>query len=98
MIGAFARMIGGRDRLVSVQETADHAYAYRSRSEDGTQNEQDVRDAPPEDFVEHFSDEGGTVYFAPLVEMLRNIVQKSRAASVSCPAQKDDTGPDEHEG
>lgn len=81
MIGAFARMLGNRERLLAVEETEDQGYATRARAPSGLEARREARDAPPEAFVQRVSDEGGDVYVIPFVEALREWVRKRRAAA-----------------
>lgn len=76
MIGAFARMFGSRERLLSYEE-AGTGYSLKSRADEGDQTAE-ARDAPPEMFVEKVPDEGGDVYVAPLVEALRRVFRRRR--------------------
>lgn len=79
MIGAFARMIGQRDRVLTFEQTGDHAYAVRT--DDAAATPSEARDQPPEGFVERIPHEGGDVFFAPILEALRNVLRvRSREA------------------
>lgn len=81
MIGAFARMLGNRERLLAVEETEDQGYATRAHAPGGLEARRESRDAPPEAFVQRVSDEGGDVYVIPFVEALREWVKRRRAAA-----------------
>jgi hypothetical protein len=74
MIGAFARILGSRERIVSCEQTADHAYAVKTRGPAGDVSAESA-DAPPERFVERIPHEGGDVIFAPMLETLRAILR-----------------------
>lgn len=76
MIGAFARMLGTRDRVLTFEQTGDHAYSVRSREDAANANE--ARDQPPEQFVERIPHEGGDVVFAPILETLRAVLRGGR--------------------
>lgn len=71
MIGAFARMIGSRSRVLQVQEDN----AVRSGNDGDYREHAASADAPPERFVDKLSDEGGDVYVAPVLEALRAAVR-----------------------
>lgn len=73
MIGAFARMLGSQDRVLACEQTGDHAYAVRTSG--AADQTRESRDQPPEGFVERIAHEGGDVFFAPLLETLRNILR-----------------------
>lgn len=77
MIGAFARMLGNRDRVLTFEQTADNAYSVRTRDEAATTSES--RDQPPEQFVERIPHEGGDVVFAPILETLRAVLKGRKA-------------------
>lgn len=76
MIGAFARMLGSQDRVLACEQTGDNAYTLRTSAASNEPTES--RDHPPEGFVEKIAHEGGDVFFAPLLETLRNVL-RSRA-------------------
>ena len=76
MIGAFARMLGTRDRVLTCEQTGDHAWSVRSRDDAGRANE--AGDQPPEGFVERIPHEGGDVVFAPILETLREVLRGGR--------------------
>lgn len=76
MIGAFARMLGNRDRVLTYEQTGDHAWAVRTRDDAATASES--RDQPPEQFVERIPHEGGDVVFAPILETLRAVLRGGR--------------------
>lgn len=79
MIGAFARKLGARERLLAVEETEDHqGYATRAHAPGGVAPPREARDAPPEAFVEKVSDEAGVVYIVPMLEALREWVRRRR--------------------
>lgn len=78
MIGAFARMVGHKDRVVSVEETTTDGYAVRTKQMEGYAEHAAARDAPPERFVEKVSDEGGDVFFAPVLDVLRDTLRRAR--------------------
>lgn len=78
VIGAFARMIGARDRVLTVEESAEQGYAVTAAGEGGYAAHAEGRDAPPEAFVERISDEGGDVYVVPMLEALRQWVKRRR--------------------
>lgn len=93
MIGAFARMLGNRDRVLTFEQTGDHAYAVRTRGDAAVSSES--RDQPPERFVERIPHEGGDVVFAPILETLRAVLRGRRAdagATLRGLAHKDDAG------
>lgn len=76
MIGAFARMLGSRSRVLSVEEN----YAVRTRGERGyREHAAGTGDAPPAAFVEKVSDEAGDVYVMPFLEALRAALRGRRA-------------------
>lgn len=76
MIGAFARMLGSRSRVLSVEE--DHT--IRAREERGyAEHRTSAPDAPPEAFVEKVADEGGDVYVMPFMDALRAALRGKRA-------------------
>lgn len=79
MIGAFARMLRPKDHVEAVDGSPEAGWAIRSRE---GQHLPEVRDAPPEAFVERVSDEGGEVYLAPVVEALRQLFRRKVAANV----------------
>lgn len=79
MIGAFARMIGQRQRVLSVDET----YGVKAQTAGGIADHAAPTDAPPERFVAKVSDEGGDVYLSPMVESLRAWLRKTRAGAVA---------------
>ena len=76
MIGAFARMLGNRDRVLTCEQTGDHQWAVRTRGDAAQANE--GRDQPPEQFVERIPHEGGDVVFAPILETLRAVLRSGR--------------------
>lgn len=79
MIGAFARMLGARERLLAVESTEDQqGYATRAHAPGGVAERKEARDAPPENFVEKVPDEGGDVYMVPMLEALREWVRRRR--------------------
>jgi hypothetical protein len=77
MIGAFARMLGNRERIVSCEQTADHAWSVSSRGPEGDAQAQG-HDGPPERFVERFPHEGGDVFLAPMLDTLRAVLRRPR--------------------
>ena len=79
MIGAFARMLGARERLLTVEPTEDQqGYATRAQTPGHAPTRREARDAPPEGFVAKIPDEGGDVYMVPLLEALRDWVRRQR--------------------
>lgn len=82
LIGAFARMLGTRERVVSVSETSDHTYAVTALGPGRPERHSESRDAPPEAFVQKLSEEGGDVYVAPMLEALRELLRRRRAATL----------------
>ena len=78
MIGAFARMLGARERLLAVEETEDQGYATRAQAPGRPDARTETRDAPPAGFVERVQDEGGDVYVAPMVEALRDWLRRRK--------------------
>ena len=79
MIGAFARKLGARERLLAVETTEEpHGYATRAHEPGGVAPRKEARDAPPEGFVERVQDEGGDVYMVPMLEALRDWVRRRR--------------------
>lgn len=64
MIGAFARMVGRQSRIVSTENYDEIAAG--------------AGDAPPEGFVHKVADEGGDVFFAPMVDLLRESLRRAR--------------------
>lgn len=80
MIGAFARMIGNRQRVLSVEETEENGYAVQATGDDYHATSQEG-DQPPEAFVQRFRHEGGDVWVAPMVEMLRELLRRRRAGA-----------------
>lgn len=78
MIGAFARMLGAKERLLAVEETENRGYATMAAGPQGVEAREGARDAPPEAFVERVSDEGGDVYLSPMIEALRSWVRRQR--------------------
>lgn len=87
MIGAFARMLGNRERLLAVEETENHGYATRARTPSGVEDRREGTDSPPERFVEKVSDEGGDVYLVPFLDHLREWVRRRRAGSPGTTAE-----------
>lgn len=81
VIGAFARMLGSRERLISYEETTANAYSMKARNDDGQDSVSEAADAPPEAFVQRISDEGGDVYVAPVLEALRLWIRRRIAGS-----------------
>lgn len=77
MIGAFARKLGSRERIVSCEQTSDHSYAVNTRGPEGDA-QAESHDGPPERFVERFPHEGGDVFLAPLLETLRAALRRPR--------------------
>lgn len=77
MIGAFARKLGSRERIVSCEQTSDHSYALSTRGPQGDA-QAESHDSPPEAFVARFPHEGGDVFFAPVLETLRAILRRPR--------------------
>lgn len=73
MIGAFARMLGQRDRVLTCEQTGDNAYTVRKQGDPAEPTES--RDHPPEQFVERIPHEGGDVVFAPILETLRAVLR-----------------------
>lgn len=82
LIGAFARMLGTRERVVSVSETSDHTYAVTAQTPGAPERLSENRDAPPEAFVQKLNEEGGTVYVAPMLEALRELLRRRRASTL----------------
>ncbi len=79
MIGAFARMLGARERLLAVEPTEDlQGYATRAQAPGGVVDRKEARDAPPEAFVEKVPDDAGDVYMVPMLEALRDWVRRRR--------------------
>jgi hypothetical protein len=79
MIGAFARMLGARERLLAVEPTEDQqGYATSAQAPGGVPTRREARDAPPEGFVEKVTDDGGDVYMVPMLEALRDWVRRRR--------------------
>lgn len=78
MIGAFARMLGARERLLVVEETEDQGYATRAQAPGRPDARKEAHDAPPEGFVHRVRDEGGDVYVSPMLEALRDWVRRRR--------------------
>lgn len=78
MIGAFARMIGARERILQVEQTEEKEYHVRVHGAQGP-SEAQHGDAPPEQFVERISQEGGDVIVAPIIEALRDILGRRRS-------------------
>lgn len=72
MIGAFARMLRSRDRVLSYEDTPE---GHRVNGDAGQ-----TPDAPPVAFVAKHSDEGGDVYVAPVLDALRSALRRRRAA------------------
>lgn len=89
VIGAFARMFGTRERLISYEETRENGYAVKARSRDDGDTLAETSDAPPEAFVEKIPHDGGDVYLAPVVEMLRSVFRR-RGATLSSMDEKDE--------
>lgn len=85
MIGAFARMLGRRDRVVACHET-DSGYTTQTTSPEGAARRDDAHDAPPEAFVEKVSEEGGDVYVAPVLEALRAALRRRLSGARDEPA------------
>lgn len=78
MIGAFARKLGSRERVLQCEQTGDHAYAVRATSDDGLRASEGA-DAPPERFVERYEYDGGNVFLAPILDTLRAVLKRPRA-------------------
>lgn len=78
MIGAFARMLGAKEKLLAVEETEEQGYATRAQEPGRPAERKESRDAPPEAFVERVQDEGGDVYIAPMLEALRDWVRRRK--------------------
>jgi hypothetical protein len=80
MIGAFARMLGARERLLAIEPTEDQqGYATRAHEPGGgIAPRKEASDAPPEGFVHKVADEGGDVYVVPMLEALRDWVRRRR--------------------
>jgi hypothetical protein len=97
MIGAFARMFGSRDRVLTVEETEANAYEVKARSEDGLESVSTTVDQPPAAFVERLPHEGGDVYFAPVLETLRAVLRKARA-TLPRPSENAEYGVEGQEG
>lgn len=53
--------------------------------------EDEARDAPPERFVEKISDEGGDVYFSPVLDALRETLRSKRTPNPSGDAPQEGT-------
>lgn len=77
MIGAFARMLGSRDRILTLEETGANTYDLRTRTAEGDATHSGS-DAPPEAFSERIPHEGGDVWVVPVLETLRRVL-KARA-------------------
>lgn len=80
MIGAFARMLRQRDHVEVVEGSPEAGWAVRSREGERLQ---ETRDAPPEQFVQRVSDEGGEVYISPVLETLRQIFRRKPSMDAS---------------
>ena len=78
MIGAFARMLGKRERILAYEETPDTGISVQARHDAGEDTTSEGRDAPPEAFVEKVPHEGGDVYVSPMLEMLRRTLRRRR--------------------
>lgn len=70
MIGAFARMLRSRDRVLSYEDTPE---GHRVNGDAGQ-----TPDAPPVAFVAKHSEEGGDVYVAPVLDALRAALRRRR--------------------
>lgn len=77
MIGAFARRLGPRDRILSYEETGE-GVATTARTPEGVATLSPAADAPPEAFAQKLEHDGGNVYVVPMLEALREWLRKSR--------------------
>lgn len=91
MIGAFARMLGSRDRVLSVEETEGNGYAVKGRTPAVMEVVPQQGDQPPEAFVERLPHEGGDVYFVPVLEALREWLRKGRKETLPSPSENPQT-------
>lgn len=83
MIGAFARLLGNRERVLVCEQTGEHAYSVKSRGDEGDKAAE-ASDGPPDGFVEKFQYDGGDVFFAPVLETLRAVLRgKPRVEQIS---------------
>lgn len=97
MIGAFARMLGARERVLAVEHDPESGYAVRSSA--AVPSERAGRDGPPEAFVaERVSDEGGDVYVIPILEAFRGLFRRKRADGDSSTDVREALTPDNPEG
>lgn len=78
MIGAFARMVGRRDRVVQIEDHETEGFALRTKRGAAYEAHDTATDAPPEAFVHSVADEGGVVIFAPVLDALRSTLRRAR--------------------
>lgn len=76
MIGAFARMLGRGNRVLTVEESGN-ALQVRTRGQTGDVTSE-TNDGPPERFVERIPHEGGDVVIAPILDALRAILRREK--------------------
>lgn len=78
MIGAFARMLRTRNRILSVDETEGQGYAIKATGPCNYAEHAVAADSPPEGFVEKLPHEGGDVYIAPMLEAMRTWMRRRK--------------------
>lgn len=78
MIGAFARMLRTRERVLAVEETEGQGYAVKAGGPGAFEELAGRPDAPPEGFVEKVPHEGGDVYIAPMLEAMRSWMRRRK--------------------
>ena len=88
MIGAFARLLGSRERVLHCEETGDNAYTVKTRGPEGDEHAE-AADTPPEQFVERFPHEGGDVFLAPMLEALRAVLRGKKPEREGEPEPRD---------
>lgn len=95
MIGAFARLLGNRERVLVCEQTGEHAYSVKSRSDEGDKAAE-TSDGPPDRFVEKFQYDGGDVFFAPVLETLRAVLRGRPRVQETVPHSPQKDQPDEN--
>lgn len=87
LIGAFARMLRTRDRVLSVEETEGNGYAVKATGAGRFAEHPAAADSPPEGFVEKLPHEGGDVYVAPMLEAMRAWMRRRKEEAADEGAQ-----------
>ncbi|HVL49040.1 MAG TPA: hypothetical protein VM889_10825 [Candidatus Thermoplasmatota archaeon] len=80
MIGAFAKMLGDRDRVLEVAAEENGSQVKLTSRGDGTGQVTSVSDAPPAAFVEKMAYDGGDVYVVPFLEAFRSWLRRKPRA------------------